>query len=65
MQTNSMFLNPADAEYEQWATGDLEFECRRRDLVWAITPDTVVEWQRRKIMVEVLLLTQASQSRVA
>ena len=46
-------------DYESWTTGDLEFECRRRDVAWAITPkDAVVEHQRRKIMTEVLRLTE-------
>lgn len=62
---NETAIDPFDVSsppnYDDWETGNLEFECRRRDVAWAITPVTVVEYQRRKIMTEVLRLTEARQ----
>ena len=62
---NSLFDElppPSEEFYNAWETAALITECRRRGLDWAITPETVVEYQRRKIMIFALLNAEVSLS---
>lgn len=57
MNTDNIFSAPVLPDFDQWETAALETECRRRgDAAWAVLPLTVAEYQRRKVMVEVLTL---------